>query len=266
MAVYPNLPAKIPGVLINCSLPNPSLQLTAPHPTKPVWSQLADEALANASLDDNNPGDILPLAAKVVIMDDNDDTPLTPAAKQTFNHIPIVEPPDQPTLLLANDPFPPLAPCQYPNRDCSALKHLGEYHMFDTVAEDKFTKYSYHNAVGHNVDIAITIEQMIAHVCHYVMLHTVKALYIGNLNNKKQYGLKASLRKFSTHGNTAVTKELSQLHTLQCFKLMDASKLSLQQRQNSLASLIFLTEKQTGKVKARYCANGSTQRTHIAKE
>jgi len=43
-------------------------------------------------------------------------------------------------------------------------------------------------------------------------------------------------------------------------------KLSDKQKSKALTSLIFLKEKQDGKVKARSCANGSVQREHVAKE
>ena len=42
--------------------------------------------------------------------------------------------------------------------------------------------------------------------------------------------------------------------------------MSRDERRNALTSLMFLTEKCSGEIKARACANGSTQRTHIAKE
>jgi hypothetical protein len=42
--------------------------------------------------------------------------------------------------------------------------------------------------------------------------------------------------------------------------------LSRDERQNALTSLMFLTEKYSGEIKAWACANGSTQHTHIAKE
>jgi hypothetical protein len=61
-------------------------------------------------------------------------------------------------------------------------------------------------------------------------------------------------------------KELCQFHVLQRFSSKDPKTLSHQDRCNSLASLMFLTKKRTGKVKASGCANGSKQRDHIAKD
>ncbi len=83
---------------------------------------------------------------------------------------------------------------------------------------------------------------------------------------KKQYGLKAGLKKNDEQGNKALMKELCQYHVLRCFSPKDPKTLSRQERCNALTSLMFLTEKRTSKVKARNCADGSKQRDHIAKE
>jgi hypothetical protein len=94
------------------------------------------------------------------------------------------------------------------------------------VAEDVITSYPYVDANGNTVDLAITDEQHIAHVCHYVMLHCAESTFIGNPNNKKQYGLKAGLRKFAERGNDALMKELRQFHVLRCFSPKDPKTLS----------------------------------------
>jgi hypothetical protein len=41
--------------------------------------------------------------------------------------------------------------------------------------------------------LQLKMKNMMAHVCHYVMLHTAESIFVGNPNNKKQYGLKAGL-------------------------------------------------------------------------
>jgi hypothetical protein len=58
--------------------------------------------------------------------------------------------------------------------------------------------YPYTNASGIEVDLAIKNEVMMAHVCHYVMVHTADKLYIAPPppSSKKQYGLKAGLKRF----------------------------------------------------------------------
>jgi hypothetical protein len=66
--------------------------------------------------------------------------------------------------------------------------------MFTTVAEDTYMDYPYCDAGGKTVDLAIKDENMIAHVCHYVMLLTAESILVGNPNNKKQYTKSRSLK------------------------------------------------------------------------
>jgi hypothetical protein len=53
--------------------------------------------------------------------------------------------------------------------------------------------HPYINAAGHENDLAIQNEVMMAHVCHYLMLHTVDNFHNAPLSTKKQYGLKVGL-------------------------------------------------------------------------
>jgi hypothetical protein len=106
-----------------------------------------------------------------------------------------------------------------------------------------------------------------AHFCHYVMAHTADKFFLkAQPAVPKQFGLKKGLRVFGSKGKTAVHNELTQFHTLKCFAPKDPTTLTRHDRRNALSSLMFLTEKRDGVVKARTCANGSTQRQHIAKE
>jgi hypothetical protein len=126
--------------------------------------------------------------------------------------------------------------------------------------------YPYTNAAGHTVDLAIQDEVMMAHVCHYIMMHTADKLYAAPPSTKKRYGSKVGLQLFGNCRNSTIQKELTQFHTLQCFKLTDPATLTHEKQRKALTSLMFLTEKHSGKIKARACSNGSTQRDHIAKE
>ncbi len=60
------------------------------------------------------------------------------------------------------------------------------------------------------------------------MVHTATSLELAAQGHptKKQYSLKAGLRKFAERGDAAVKKELAQFHTLSCFPL-EMRKLSL---------------------------------------
>ncbi len=105
-----------------------------------------------------------------------------------------------------------------------------------------------------------------AHVCHYVMMHTADKLYAAPPSTKKQYGLKGGFQLFGDRVNSVIQNELTQFHTLQCFKPTDPATLTRDNRHKALTYLMFLTEKHSGKIETRACANGSTQCDHIAKE
>ncbi len=56
------------------------------------------------------------------------------------------------------------------------------------------------------------------------------------------------------------------VHDRDCWKPIDVSTMSAQERKKALESLIFLVEKKSGTIKARHCANGSKQRAWIDSE
>ena len=61
-------------------------------------------------------------------------------------------------------------------------------------------------------------------------------------------------------------KELGQLHNRGSFKPIRWSEMTPGERKKAMESLIFTAEKRDGVIKARTCANGSTQRVHYDKE
>jgi hypothetical protein len=87
MAPYPDIPANMPGVQLererSSSSPPPSV--TPSSQDDPDWALLADEALANSDIDHM---DILPDPPEVIIIDNDDDTPLPPPVKQTLQYLP----------------------------------------------------------------------------------------------------------------------------------------------------------------------------------
>ncbi len=61
-------------------------------------------------------------------------------------------------------------------------------------------------------------------------------------------------------------KELLQLHDMKTFIPVDGNKLTMEQRKEALASLIFLKEKTSGEVKSRACVYSRLQRETTPKE
>jgi hypothetical protein len=80
------------------------------------------------------------------------------------------------------------------------------------------------------------------------------------------YSLKQGLKKFGRKGEEAAFGEMKQLHDRATFEPIDISKLTKKELSMAMESLIFLVEKRDGRIKARACANGSTQRKYLSKE
>jgi hypothetical protein len=80
------------------------------------------------------------------------------------------------------------------------------------------------------------------------------------------YSLNKGLKKFGDRGKEAAHKEMKQLHDRVVFEPIRTAKMTALERKRAMESLIFLTEKQDGTIKARTCANGSSQRAYIPRE
>ena len=57
-------------------------------------------------------------------------------------------------------------------------KHLDDYHLFTTVAAERHQppEHPYRTAGGTDVDLAICNEELMANLCHYVMVHTATSI------------------------------------------------------------------------------------------
>ncbi len=67
-----------------------------------------------------------------------------------------------------------------------------------------------------------------------------------------QYNLKARLRKFGDKATNAAITELTQLHVVDRWAVMDLSKLTREDRSKALSSFLLLKEKNCGKLKVRF--------------
>jgi Reverse transcriptase (RNA-dependent DNA polymerase) len=137
-----------------------------------------------------------------------------------------------------------------------------------TKAPERLTFNQYQLLTQGHKETSYTIEtaQVIAKTMHYInnMVHTTK-------NNKSYsfattFSLKKGLKKFGKKGYDAAFGEIKQLHDRIVFQPINVNNLSPLERKRALESLIFLVEKRDGRIKGRYCANGSTQREYINKE
>lgn len=80
------------------------------------------------------------------------------------------------------------------------------------------------------------------------------------------YSLKKAIHKYGKKGYDAALQEMRQLKERRCFIPISKDELKAMEKKRAMDSLIFLTEKKDGSIKARHCANGSTQRSYIDRE
>lgn len=79
-----------------------------------------------------------------------------------------------------------------------------------------------------------------------------------------QLSMKKGLRHFGSHAETAITKELSQLHLRDTFEPLAPEKMTPEERNGALESHPFLKEKRDLSVKAGAVAGGDKQRGTMA--
>jgi hypothetical protein len=248
MAVFPSIPAEMPGVRLLGHAPDSGdddLDELPSSSTNIDWSQLADEAAQKADLVVT---EHRPSPPEVIEIDDDTDyvyvPPVTPFIKQEPIVSTLTDTPESsssPTTTSTSIPSRPRTPCmsqipppstssQVSTRNRCLPGHLDDYHLFTTVAEERRQPWDfpYHTAGGTDVNLAIHDKVRMAHLCHFVMVHTATSLELACQGHptKKQYSLKAGLTRFGSRGDKAITKELSQLHTLNCFRPCDPASLT----------------------------------------
>ena len=87
-----------------------------------------------------------------------------------------------------------------------------------------------------------------------------------NYTFAQTYSLAKGIKVFGNRGLKAAYNKMRQLHDRCVFKPINVNELSTIKRRRAMESLIFLTEKKDGTIKARTCANGSTQREYTGRD
>jgi hypothetical protein len=83
-----------------------------------------------------------------------------------------------------------------------------------------------------------------------------------NYQFAQTYSLIKGIKEFGDKGCQAAHNKMKQLHNCIIFKLIAIEELSTIEKRRAMESLIFLTEKKDGRIKARTFANGSTQQEY----
>jgi hypothetical protein len=80
------------------------------------------------------------------------------------------------------------------------------------------------------------------------------------------YSLAKGLKKFGSAGEEPVYAEIEQLHNRGCFKPIHIESYDSESRRQVMESIMFLTEKRNGTIKARNVTDGGKPRTWMSKE
>ena len=122
------------------------------------------------------------------------------SAAQEDNTAHGVAPPPSPNVRPPHVSHIPLPSCSTHSSTCPKCLpcHLDDCHIFTTIAEEKQQppNHPYHTTGGNTVDLAIHDKLHMAHLCHYVMVHTATSLALSRQGQptKKQCGLKAGFK------------------------------------------------------------------------
>jgi hypothetical protein len=80
------------------------------------------------------------------------------------------------------------------------------------------------------------------------------------------YSLNRGVNKFGSRAEAAAMKEIQQMIDRECFDPIHHNGLNDVERRRAMESVIFLSEKKDGSIKAQHCTNGSTQRSYMERE
>ncbi len=74
------------------------------------------------------------------------------------------------------------------------------------------------------------------------------------------YLMNVGIKKLKEKGEAGVTKELTQMHEMNIFRLIEVEALTYNEKKKALLLLMFLKEKRDSSAKARMCANRRKQK------
>jgi hypothetical protein len=76
------------------------------------------------------------------------------------------------------------------------------------------------------------------------------------------FNLKQGIKRFGKEGYEAAMNELRKLNERGVFKPISIQTMTHEEKRCAIDSLIFLVEKRDARIKARTCANGSTEKLY----
>ena len=101
------------------------------------------------------------------------------------------------------------------------------------------------------------------------MMRKVMSITMSQISKESkhaQVSIKEEIKRFGNSAANAVLSEFGQLHQRDKFLPMYENELTSSQKKTALNLITLVTEKRSGKIKGRACADGRKQRRYITKE
>ncbi|MGA0888342.1 MAG: Ty1/Copia family ribonuclease HI [bacterium] len=108
-------------------------------------------------------------------------------------------------------------------------------------------------------------EWMVPVIAHFIT-HIRDGVTVNGFSFAQQYGYKTGIKLFGKKGKEAANKEMDQLYRRTCFEPILVKDLDPIERKRALSSFLFMTMKDSGEIKARFVANGKSQRDYMSGE
>jgi hypothetical protein len=212
-----------------------------------------DDDSDDDDMDEMDPNEIGALTEPLALHQDNEDDDMSDDDEDLDAQEPEEEEQDSQEDQEDEDPNPTTAkeqPLQVTTRSgqISKPRNLLTMHQCHLQAQ-------VHQQEEYSIETARVIAMTICHM----NIKMESLLEEEKISHAQTYSLKKGLKTFGERGADAATGKMKQLHDRAVFHPIHVNDLTDEEKDRAMESLIFLVQKRDGYVKARTCANGSTQ-------
>jgi hypothetical protein len=164
----------------------------------------------------------------------------------------------------------PPEPDQEPELDQEPEEDEGEWHTVTKSGRHVKTPARFTLAMAQQINKHHSYDHQEAKILAMIMTTIHERVHnpqsIKGQQFLQTYSLMKAVKKFGNKGKEAALDEMKQLHDRVVFEPISVEEMTPLERKRAMESLIFVTEKKDGRMKGRFCANGSTQREYIDRD
>jgi len=143
---------------------------------------------------------------------------------------------------------------------------VGQITEQDSIVEDMDSRYGPRSGRYHLRNRSKPNYGHLHHILHDKPVRSTDGFYAARHMLFTKHHVRKGLRILGSRGETAVIKELCQLHMRDVLEPQRPEELTPSEKAAALAYLMFLKEKWTGEIQGRGCADGRKQWEYMSKE